>query len=235
MTMLRTEHGHKRARRIAGEARGAHGAEAASRGAGLRERNKERKREALVRAGRALFAQRGFEETTTRAIAARAGVASGTFFLYFGEKRDLLFHIFREDMTAVLEEAIASEPRDAPLVRRLAHVFGRYYARYARSPRLSRVFLKELLFLEEGANHAMMAYTMAFVLRLAEMVSAARVRGEIRASVDPMQAASLAMALYVFDLVGMFNGVTPTPELTVAQLEGQLELLMNGLARSKRA
>jgi len=45
--------------------------------AGLRARNKERKRDALVRAGRALFLAKGFDETTTRAIAAKAGVASG--------------------------------------------------------------------------------------------------------------------------------------------------------------
>src|SRR5512142_1675051 len=71
----------------------------------LRERNKERKRAALVRAGRALFVQRGFDETTTRAIAARAGVASGTFFLYFREKRDLLFHLFEQEVSEVVEKA----------------------------------------------------------------------------------------------------------------------------------
>src|SRR5512145_2721251 len=118
--------------------------------AGLRERNKERKRDALVRAGRALFLAKGFEETTTRAIAAKAGVASGTFFLYFREKRDLLFHLFEEEVSVVQEEAFRSAPKGAPLAKRLAHVFGRFYAYYARNPRLSRVFLKELIFLEEG-------------------------------------------------------------------------------------
>ena len=61
-----------------------------------RERNKEKKLESIVRAGRALFVQKGFDATTTRAITARAGVATGTFFLYFREKRDLLFHLFKD-------------------------------------------------------------------------------------------------------------------------------------------
>jgi AcrR family transcriptional regulator len=177
--MLRNERGQKR-----------------SPEAGLRERNKERKREALVRAGRALFLAQGFEETTTRAIAAKAGVASGTFFLYFREKRDLLFHLFQEEASRVQEDAFASEPKDAPLVQRLTHVFGRFYAWYGRNPRLSRVFLKELIFQEEGEAYPMMSFTMAFVLRLAELVADAKAKREVRASVDAMQAATQAVSLY---------------------------------------
>jgi AcrR family transcriptional regulator len=201
---------------------------------GLRERNKEKKLGALVRAGRSLFAQKGFEETTTRAIAAKAGVASGTFFLYFGEKRDLLFHLFREEVSQVQEEAFASVPKDAPLVERLVHVFGRFYAYYARSPRLSRVFLKELIFLEEGESFPMMSFTMSFILRLAELVADAKEKREVRASVDAMQAATQAVALYMLGLVGWFNGVIPSPELTLVQVEAQLELLMTGIGKGKR-
>jgi AcrR family transcriptional regulator len=204
-------------------------------GGGLRERNKERKREALVRAGRALFLAKGFEETTTRAIAAKAGVASGTFFLYFREKRDLLFHLFEEEVSKVQEEAFASEPKDAPLVARLTHVFGRFYGWYGRNPRLSRVFLKELIFQEEGEAYPMMSFTMAFVLRLAELVADAKAKREVRASVDAMQAATQAVALYMLGLVAWFNGVIPSPELTLVQVEAQLELLMTGIGRGKRA
>lgn len=200
----------------------------------LREQNKERKRAALVRAGRTLFTQRGFDETTTRAIAAKAGVASGTFFLYFREKRDLLFHLFEQEISGVVEKALASAPRGASLVDRLVHGFGALFAHYARTPRLSRVFLKELVFLDEGESHPMMAFTMSYVLRIAELVADAKVRGEIRAGVDPMLAASQAMAIYLFCLVGWFNGFIPSAQLAVAHFERQLELLMEGLARRSR-
>ena len=201
--------------------------------AGLRERNKEKKLERIVRAGRALFVQKGFDETTTRAIAAKAGVAAGTLFLYFKEKRDLLFHLFKDDVSAVQRQALASLPVDALLVKQLGHVFGRFYAYYARDPRLSRVFMKELLFLEEGESDDMLALTLGFVARIAELVARARDRGEIEPSADPMQVATHAFALYVFGVVGYLNGAFPTPELARAQLEHQLELLMRGLARSR--
>lgn len=202
--------------------------------AGLRERNKERKREALVRAGRALFLAKGFEETTTRAIAAKAGVASGTFFLYFREKRDLLFHLFQDEISRVQEEAFATAPKEGPLVARLTHVFGRFYAYYGRTPRLSRVFLKELIFQDEGEAYPMMSFTMAFVVRLAELVADAKAKREVRPAVDAMQAATQALALYMLGLIGWFNGVIPSPEMTLVQVESQLELLMTGIGRGTR-
>lgn len=216
--MLRNERGH--IRRLAAP--------------GLRERNKERKRDALVRAGRGLFLAKGFEETTTRAIAAKAGVASGTFFLYFREKRDLLFHLFQEEASRVQEEAFASAPKDAALVARLCHVFGRFYAYYGRNPRLSRVFLKELIFQDEGEAYPMMSFTMSFILRLAELVADAKEKGEVRAGVDAMQAATQAVALYMLGLIGWFNGVVPSRELTLVQVEAQLELLMTGIGKGRR-
>jgi AcrR family transcriptional regulator len=216
--MLRNERGQKRPPAVAG----------------LRERNKEKKRDALVRAGRALFLAKGFDETTTRAIAAKAGVASGTFFLYYREKRDLLFHLFRDEVSAVQEEAFASAPEDAPLVRRLSHVFGRFYAYYARNPRLSRVFLKELIFLGEAEGGPMMSFTMSFIVRLAGVVADAKERGEVRASVDATQAATQAVALYMLGLIAWFNGISPSPELTLVQVESQLELLMSGIGKGRR-
>jgi AcrR family transcriptional regulator len=200
---------------------------------GLRERNKEKKLGRIVRAGRALFVQKGFEETTTRAIAAKAGVAAGTFFLYFREKRDLLFHLFREDISAVQEQAFASLPTGAPLVDQLTHIFGGFYTYYGRDPRLSRIFLKELLFLEEGERDDMLTFTMSAVVRFAELVARAKDRKEVARSVDPMQVAAHAFALYLFGLVGWLNGAIPTTEMS-AQLEAQLGLMMRGIAWRRR-
>jgi AcrR family transcriptional regulator len=202
---------------------------------GLRERNKEKKLERIVRAGRALFVKKGFEATTTRAIAARAGVAAGTFFLYFREKRDLLFHLFREDISAVQEEAFASLSAGAGLVDQLSHVFGRFYTYYGRDPRLSRIFLKELLFLEGGERDHVMALTLSYVARVAGLVAGAIEAGEISPSVEPMQVATHAVALYLFGLIAWMNGAIPTPELIRPQVEAQLELMMQGIARGCRA
>ena len=49
----------------------------------------ETKREAILRAARVLFTKKNYEETTIADIAREAGIAVGTVYLYFRNKRDI--------------------------------------------------------------------------------------------------------------------------------------------------
>jgi TetR/AcrR family transcriptional regulator, fatty acid metabolism regulator protein len=55
-----------------------------------------RTREHLLDAALELFAERGFEATTTKLIAERAGVPNGLIYYYFGTKEKLLESLFAE-------------------------------------------------------------------------------------------------------------------------------------------
>ena len=56
---------------------------------GKREENKRKKREALEAEGLRLFLEHGYERTSIEQIAAAAGVARGTFYLYYEDKLQL--------------------------------------------------------------------------------------------------------------------------------------------------
>lgn len=58
---------------------------------GLRERQKEQRREAILVAAMALFDLNGYTTTTVEQIAAKAGVSAPTIFNYFGTKQEILF------------------------------------------------------------------------------------------------------------------------------------------------
>jgi AcrR family transcriptional regulator len=63
----------------------------------------------LHEAAFALYAERGFENTTVAAIAERAGLTERTFFRHFADKREVLFA-----SSEALQEAMASAVADAP-------------------------------------------------------------------------------------------------------------------------
>lgn len=67
------------------------------------------RREALLDAALALFLDQGVEATTVAQIAARAGIASGTVYLYVGSKEALVAAVrarFREAMAAEVERLV---------------------------------------------------------------------------------------------------------------------------------
>ena len=76
---------------------------------GLRQRKKERTREAIARAAHELFAERGYHATTLPDIAEAADVSTRTIFAYFPSKEDILFSDFAA-MREALAQALAERP-----------------------------------------------------------------------------------------------------------------------------
>ena len=70
---------------------------------GKRLENKEKTRRAILRAALALFAEKGFYRTTTKAVSRKAGIAEGTLFNYFETKEDLALYFFEQELVEVIE------------------------------------------------------------------------------------------------------------------------------------
>jgi len=88
--------------------------------AGRREQNKQRTRENIVKAALSLFQTKGFDATTTRTIARKAGIAEGTVFNYFNSKADIAFFFFEEEVDHAMK-SVRDNPRlrKAPLQEKL--------------------------------------------------------------------------------------------------------------------
>ena len=91
-----------------------------SRPAGRRAQSKQAIREGIVKAALSLFQTKGFDATTTKAIARKAGIAEGTVFNYFKSKDDIALHFFEQEVDQAMA-AVRNNPRlrKAPLEEKL--------------------------------------------------------------------------------------------------------------------
>ena len=58
----------------------------------------------ILEAGEKLFAKKGFYPTTMEEVARAAGLAKGTIYLHFNDKRDLFFSIIEKKLDILLEK-----------------------------------------------------------------------------------------------------------------------------------
>ena len=82
----------------------------------VHERDDGNRRRALVLGAAKLFRRKGFDATSTRDIAAAAGMQSGSPFYHFKTKQALLFAVMEEGMRSALERqrVVLGEIADAP-------------------------------------------------------------------------------------------------------------------------
>lgn len=95
---------------------------------GVRDDQKAATREKVLEAARDLFNEVGYDETTIRAIAERAGVSVGSVFTTFASKAEVLSHV----MDHRLAELYAEFDRVIPFLRgstadRLSSIFAIHY------------------------------------------------------------------------------------------------------------
>jgi AcrR family transcriptional regulator len=173
---------------------------------GTRAENREQKRARILAAARALFAEKGFEATTTREIAARARIASGTLFLYAETKADVVMLLFEDAIGAVLDAALSTLPAAAGLTAQLTHLYGAFIGLYATDPGLARIFVRELLWIEGPSRQRRQALEGRLFGAIAALVRAEIERGRLSADTDPGFFAMTSFSLYFTAIAAWLSG-----------------------------
>jgi AcrR family transcriptional regulator len=91
----------------------------------LRERKRQRTREAIIDAAIELFESHGYDRTTVADIAAAADIGTRTFFSYFASKDEVLFPEADARVVAAIEAIESRDPDERPadvLLRALSDV-----------------------------------------------------------------------------------------------------------------
>ncbi len=197
-------------------------------------RRARRKHETLNRIAEAawcLFSTHGYDATSTREIAEAADIAAGTLFNYFPEKRSLLIYLMQRQIDRAAVKGFDSMPGTS-LEADLTHVFSALTTCYANERRLSRVFIKELLFTEGAERAGTAAWTFGLVQRIATRIGESQEQGELDTTVDPMDAAQQVFSAHYFGMMTWLGGTIPSRAVQEAQFQTALRLLLGGLRRS---
>jgi len=91
----------------------------------LRERKRERTKQAIIDAATDLFSRHGYDGTTIADIAEASDIGTRTFFSYFASKEELLFPEARSRVTAAIDAIENRQPGERPgevLVRALREI-----------------------------------------------------------------------------------------------------------------
>src|SRR2546425_12630239 len=87
---------------------------------GLRERKKQKTKEAIQREAMRLFQEQGYDETTIEQIASAADISPSTFFNYFPTKEDVvLYDRYDPMLVSLIEDARSDEPLSQTMKRAL--------------------------------------------------------------------------------------------------------------------
>ncbi len=137
----------------------------------------------IIEAAIRVFARNGYYNSRVSDIAREAGIASGTIYLYFRTKEEILVTLFREKMSAFvahLRREIAGE-RDAVVkIRRLVEL---HFTVLEQSPALAEVVQVELRqgqkFFRGASAHEVSAYFELIGSVLEEGVAAGRFRADV--------------------------------------------------------
>ncbi len=196
---------------------------------GRRELNKRDKLARIRNAARALFSEKGFEETTTREIALRAGVAIGTLFLYASDKRDLLLLLFDEELNKLSDRAVAKARRNTPFVEQLLAVFRVFLTYFSETPRLSRYMMQQVTFMGSGVGNRIQAGLERTHQLLAKVIAQAQADGLVNQDMAPLAAAELIFLIYRAEIRRCLANDPPVIEDGIAALRRDFTILFEGM------
>src|SRR2546428_1157178 len=187
---------------------------------------KEATRTRIVAAALALFQTRGFDATTTKAIARKARVAEGTVFNYFPTKEDIALHFLEQEvehaMAAVRDNA---RLRKAPIEEKLFVLvqtqleFLAPHERFIGSAFVHALKPGSRLGLFSPSAQALQYRYLAFVQ---ELVDEAIRRGEVSAS--SWWTPQVFWFYYLGVLLYWLHDTTPRKQQTLAFLDRSLKI-----------
>lgn len=145
-----------------------------------------KKRERLLKAAIKIFARDGFYKARVEEIARIAGVATGTTYLYFENKDDLLISIFEEEMIPIIKK-LATDLEQKKTAREKIHAFVfNHFGLVQKQPELARLLEVELRQSHQFLHNYKGSKFKDYLNIIAKAFEEGQQTGEFRTDVQPI-------------------------------------------------
>jgi AcrR family transcriptional regulator len=196
-------------------------------------------REALLRAARALMAERGLPRVTVREVAERAGVGPGLVHYYFGGKQELLRAVVGSVAGEMLERVRKAASAPGTTEERLRGLLRASVEALAADPYAPRLVVEQVLFGEDAVIDAFAErFAGPNLAAIQGLLAEGRAAGELR-EVEPMFLVPSMMGMCIFFFLAapvvrrLFGLEAITPRLAREFADHAAELVLHGIAAAR--
>lgn len=196
---------------------------------------RDERRQQLLQAARQVFSTNGYHDATVDDITRAAGVAKGTFYLYFTEKRAILHELVQSFFSMVTEVVSVAHDVSSPreFFQRLEDASQRLAVIFRENRDLVRLAYRESMSVDPELESAVRDFYRRFAQVEAENVRRGVTLGLFRDDLNPLIAAYAHIGMVERVLLeSLFDRTFPTDANLVPQL---VQLAYRGLLRDPHA
>ena len=143
------------------------------------EKSKSEKYHKILNSAGAVFAEHGFYKATISQIAARAGVADGTLYLYFKNKDDILYQYLSFKIGLVFEKMNAAVAKGTDAESKLRNMIRCHLEEFQRDQNMAIVFQSEVRYLRDTKSQVKDISKTYFDL-LSDIIEQGQIEGSMR-------------------------------------------------------
>jgi len=133
----------------------------------------------MLKAAGAVFARQGFYKATISQIAARAGVADGTIYLYFKNKDDILYQFIKFKTRTVFEKMRQAVEKSDNAEKMLKNLIACHLKEFQNDRDMAVIFQSEIRYRRDIESHIKDISKMYFEF-LTDIIEQGQVKGFIR-------------------------------------------------------
>jgi AcrR family transcriptional regulator len=154
--------------------------------------SREARRAQILESALTVFATKGFHETSVTDLVDAAGVARGTFYLYFDGKDAIFLELVADLQHHLRANVVGVDPAKGDLEEQLRATIARVLRTLETNRRLTRILFREAVGLHDAVDQRLRAFHDELYGYVARAIEVGVAIGRIRA-VDPHLAAVLVV------------------------------------------